>query len=293
MKIARKGDNKWVINWPVKAIPKDVFKYVDTEIRATRSFGPTDYTGGFVDRIVKDVGTKFDAKLTIKQVTAIRKIVVKDKIMRGYGRMNAHIAHMSRLYAKNDILTLSMTKNFPPLNLLRGILLHRGIPPSKVYSVFANKTDPAEILSGRDLEQFKIAEEHDAESTFNQRMITAVAADNEIRVVNFFKSQGIGMKTQDDLVAEQVAEHGRAVITPDILFTDEVIINGRRVHWIDYKDYVGTPIKFLAESNLSQAARYVTKWGPGVMLYHYGFVEGFTIPDTQLLDMDGVKVVLL
>jgi hypothetical protein len=216
---------------------------------------------------------------------SIRNIVLKDKIVSSYGRMNGLMSVIAPRYASGEsILSLARVFDFPPLNLLRGILLHRGMNPSEVYQVFAEKVRPALILSGRDLSQYKRAAANDAESIINQQAIADIAAANEDTVVQYFQRLGIGLKTQADLTAEQLAEHGRAVITPDILFTDEVYINDQRVHWIDYKDYIGTYVPFLYNSNVAQAAKYTARWGPGAMLYHHSFIDTLKIPGAILLD---------
>lgn len=89
---------------------------------------------------------------------------------------------------------------------------------------------------------------------------------------------------------EQVEKFGRAVITPDLLFLDEVYINGVRVHWIDYKDYIGTKIHFLFSSNSGQSGKYTEKWGTGALCYHRGYVEGLVIPGASLLDARSLPV---
>lgn len=258
----------------------------------------TDYTPMnkgkmiYLTQLVGDLNGLYGGAVTIEQAVAIRNIILKSKIIKNYHRMNSVIRKVSREYDGGlSIMSLSATYDFPPLNLLRGIFLHKGYDSGKVHAIFTSKRDLS-YLKGRDLAQFVIAEANDAESTFNQQIVTEIAAENEIRFVKFFADLGIGHRTQDDLVTEQTAQFGRAVITPDLLFTDTVFINGARVHWIDYKDYIGTNVGFLLKSNTEQAAKYTVKWGPGAMCYHKSFVDDVKI-GALMLDTSALSIELL
>lgn len=281
------------ITWVNAAVPRGVFQHIAGWVSSQN-----DYSAGSIDNfksingMLKNVNAKYKSNVNTGQLVSIRNIVLKDKIIKGYYRMNSIIRRVSEEYADGEgILVLSFKYDFPPLNLLRGIFLQE-YPSDLVYEVFSRSADPSKILTGRDLEQYMIAESHDAESVFNQALIAQVAAENEVTFVGYFTSLGIKLQTQDDLAAEQVAMYGRAVITPDILFTDEVIINGTRCHWIDYKDYIGTNIAFLHKSNSEQAAKYNKKWGPGAMCYHRSFVDDVKFPDTMLLDAASLPISL-
>jgi len=260
----------------VNPIPLAKYAEVVRRVRESRNYAKIDATGL--------QALKVDG-ITNDQIISIRNVAIKDKIISNYYRMNSHIGEVTRKYLKGvDILELSRYHDFPPRNLLRGILLKIGYSSRQIYSIFANKTSPDDLLSTRDWEQFHTADEHDAERTINQREIAVVAASNEDAFVKFFVDHGIELVTQEFLVEKDMAEHGRAVNTPDILFVDTVFINDRRVHWIDYKDYVGTRTNFLYTSNKKQVGRYANAWGPGALCFHHNFVDNMKLPKTQMLD---------
>jgi hypothetical protein len=241
-------------------------------------------------QFVRTLESVYECKISIDVAQSIRNVVLKDKIIRGYGKMNQLISRISGEYSTQSIVELSAKYDFPPLNLLRGILLFRRFAPAKIYDIFAGRQSPDGVLTGRNLQQYELALRNDAEASFNQREVAKVAAENEAAVVCVFNSVGIGMKTQDDLVREQMREHGRAVATPDILFTEPVYINGVRTHWIDYKDYTATEVPFIFNSNVDQASRYVEKWGPGVLAYRCGVIAGLTIPGAMCLSAEFLPV---
>ena len=283
------------IVWKNNPIPDEVFMKIYRWVKKSTDYSPLNQRKLMKMRaFVNELNNTYACDVTLDSAISIRNIVLKDKIIKGYSRMNGKIAEIAAKYASGvGILALSKEYDFPPLNLLRGIFLQMGMSASEMYAVFANKENPKSALSGHDLAQFKLALANDAESIINIQKIAKIGADNEDTVVKFFQSLGIGLKTQEELTREQIEKHGRAVITPDILFTTPVYINGTEVKWIDYKDYVGTTIHFLYSSNSDQAKRYHNKWGPGALCYHHGFVSGMTINSTLMLDARALPINLL
>ncbi len=282
------------ITWPTSPVNPAAFTIIARHFKTSRDYSPmTPRDLAELKRLVALTNKRAGGSPTVDQALAIRNVVVKDKIVKGFSRINANIGRIATQYTNgDDILDLSVKFDFPPLSLLRGIFLYTGYNATSIYSVFANKTTPITLLKGRDLKQYKRAEAGDAESVISQQHAAVIAAANEKAFVDYIRGLGIGLKTQDTLTEQQNAEFGRAVLTPDILFTDEVYINGARVYWIDYKDYIGTNIKFLLASNTKQALKYMKEWGPGAMCYHRSYISDVTIPNTLMLDVSALSLVL-
>jgi len=226
------------------------------------------------------------------QIASARSALLKNKIIGNHNRMNLLVARIVPEYETDGILAISRKYDFPPLNLLRGILLRKGYNTSKLHDIFVSKTNAANVLSAYDMQQYVAAEANDAESMFDQQMITDIAAANELAFVNYFRSLGITLKDENELAAEQIESHGRMIATPDILFIDTVFINGTQIAWLDYKDYIGTNVRFLYMSNVKQAHEYEERWGQGAICYHYGFIAGMTIPGAMLLDAHALPIKL-
>lgn len=279
-----KSPDRIDITWPLVLIPTGVYTAIrDAALRSTDYSILEGKKLAEFSKFLRAVQSEHQAPIETEAAISIRNAVLKDKVIRGYGRMNQLIRRISTEYARTGVVELALKYDFPPLNLLRGILLHRGFDSGSVYSVFAGRESPESLLSGRNLAQYRLAVEYDAESSFNQAEVTRRAAEAEAAVVRYFNTIGVKMKTQDELVAEQMAEHGRAVATPDILFCEPVYVNGERVYWLDYKDYVATEVPFIFKSNVDQASRYVARWGPGVLCYGHGVVEGVVVPGAQCM----------
>lgn len=286
-----KSATKIDITWPVTYIPVQVYNKVRNYVlRETNYRTLSGKKLAEFRQFIQVLKSKYQTNIDCDSAISIRNAVLKDKVIRGYSKMNQLIGRISVEYNSSSIVEVAERYDFPPLNLLRGILLFRRFSPSQIYDIFAGRKNPEGVLSGRNLSQYELALKNDAEASFNQKEVTRIAAENEYKVVMYFNSLGIAIKTQDELTKEQMAEHGRAVATPDILFTETVYINGMQVHWLDYKDYTATEVPFIFKSNADQAARYVKRWGPGVLCYRSGVVENIVIPSTICLSAEYLPI---
>ena len=102
--------------------------------------------------------------LDANQIVSARSALLKNKIISSFYRMDAHVIRIIPEYEHKGILYVSNTYDFPPLNLLRGILLRRGYSTKSLREIFVNKTNAAKILGTYDMQQYVIAEAHEAES---------------------------------------------------------------------------------------------------------------------------------
>lgn len=271
------------IDWPAQPISADIYLALRDYFWASNTYGHLSVSE--MQKIIENARAKAPADISLDAAFSIYHLTIKAKIMSGWRRMNNSIGRIGSAYDNGvDILILSAKYDFPPLNLLRGILL-RHYSSKDIYRVFREMTSAKDILRPRDLIQFKKAAANDADSIIDAQLIADKAQENENKFIKWVQQWPARpvMRTQNDLVLEQVAEFGRAIITPDLLFDEPVFINGKRVHWIDFKSYVGCDAQFIARSNQRQVERYTQKWGPGALCFQLGFVEGHKIGDAMML----------
>lgn len=127
--------------------------------------------------------------------------------------------------------------------------------------------------------------------------------------MKYLRGLGLEFQTQEELVEEQKAKHGRAVITPDVLLVKPITlrvtqpdrkVEEHTIRWIDAKNYLLVPAinashlhkltkdhhpsTFIEKSIREQAGRYVQEYGPGAFVFHYGFMDGIKIPGVIFLD---------
>jgi hypothetical protein len=139
------------------------------------------------------------------------------------------------------------------------------------------------------------AYKNDSESPQNALSIMRESQEFENKLIKWLKKQKMDFKTQEDLVIEQTKLYGRAIITPDVLFTNPITIKARnpdgttsehKVKWIDAKNFILAPYKqdFIEKKIKEQADKYVAEYGPGAFVFHYGFTKGLSYPGCVILD---------
>jgi hypothetical protein len=183
-----------------------------------------------------------------------------DKILQDYKHMS-----MQAISAKYDV---------PPIMTMRMILVNRGISRGDVSALLSRRDQFADSY---DKKQLASAYECDIDNWDNVQAVQLIAQQREDAFAADIMKY-VPAKTQDTLTQEQMEQHGRAVITPDVLFTEPTYINGARIHWIDYKDYTIAPITFILPKLREQAAKYNKKWGYGAIVCNGDFIEGIDVP---------------
>jgi Protein of unknown function TPD sequence-motif len=249
------------ITCPVKLIPAKVFSSLEKWVDTRREF------------VVRD--DLFDDP----HLVALARSITKDKVIRQFPMIAKKLNRLKAAYHKRDIHIVAQDYNFAPLALLR-VLLSEKYHADCIYAAFT-KCDLSGLTS-RDRKQFELAKLHDVDPCYDE---LAHALGAEDKFVKQLAASGLKFRVQDTLVQEQKLAYGRAIATPDVLLTTPIVINGVEIHWLDYKDYVGADISFLARSNAKQCKRYVSMWGSGALVYH-AVVEGWKLPGVLMLSRD-------
>ncbi|KDO27332.1 hypothetical protein SPRG_07579 [Saprolegnia parasitica CBS 223.65] len=235
--------------------------------------------------------TRVESYLRMLPITTNVTLNLRKQLLRMSLLVNTHRVKRNKhkILAEYDagksLIDLSNSHNYPPVSLLRIILEARGFSPKAIRKALAT---PAS-LRYRDQQELNKATHYDSIHRSDPFLgQPAYSADSlETTLTHFFKSQGIRVKTQDDLWVEQEKIYGRPVISPDILLLDPVVINGVPVRWIDAKNYYGAHIvnkRLIAK----QLASYVKEWGPGAVVFGMGFSDMMSIPGVVCLDMTPV-----
>lgn len=225
---------------------------------------------------------------------AMRAPINIDRAAKSHMLMLKDINDITQRYlAGEDIVNIAKEKCYPPAGVFRRVLLHRGMSELTVKSLVGrlptSEHPLCRHLCSRDIEQLHAAWNADAVSPAVIVRRTSEAAKAEAEFVEWFKTQGVKFKTQAELTAEQTAEFGRPMITPDVLILGDYRVDGIQLHWIDFKDYIGCPTYQILQSCKEQAAKYTEKWGQGAFCFHGGYIENMKIslaglrPDPRLL----------
>lgn len=232
-----------------------------------------DYSINVDKKLIDAAVSKLGGKISAAGCKSLRQLALKDKIIKNYSRMN-HIINVAsvRYNGGENILTLSADYDFPPLNLLRGIFLQKGISIGNLFSQYEASTS-FNSLSAADRENLKLAAANDAEACFTQKKQQQLAIDYENAVAHSLDDAGVRYKTERVLAAEQAAAEGRAMATPDFLLLSKVYYDGVEIKWIDVKHYFYYRGTFLDDKLFKQCAKYNERFGRGCLMFAYGREE--------------------
>ena len=219
--------------------------------------------------------------MSLDQALSLRSALLQQKTVYSHGKLKSKAKKMAAKYREGaTIVELSKDFDFPPMNVFRVVLEANGWSKKKIKESLRSPTS----MKQREQDEFKAAEAADRVSNVDQSE-TQVRADLfEDILADWFEAQGVRIRRQPEMVAEQMAEHGRPIRTPDLLFLDHVIINGRPVAWIDAKHFYGGDVDFQRKKTKKQMLRYIDEWGSGAIVYRHGFSENLYIPGVTMLD---------
>lgn len=282
--------NDYHIKWTNDVVDVEIYNRMSKYVDGLTTYIPMNSAEN-INKLIND----FEPQINIKpqQLVSMYNILTRKKAIASLYKI-ANILQLAteRYILGKDIVDIASKFSIPPCILLKNILINLNRNQQLMNSIFSDRIcieDARDQLTPYDYEQIIMARESDGESTYNQKKIALIAEFNEKLFVDYFKNLGINIKTQNDFTEEQKYEHGKALFTPDLYFIDTVFINGQRIYWIDYKDYMGTCANFLFDSNLKQSKRYFDEFGTGAMCYQYSFTN-IEIPDTMLLDGSAIPV---
>ena len=273
------------IDWPVNPVPIDVQKRVGQLVVKRGEFGFLSDEGvGEIAKIIEDY------PITLEQALSLRAAINQEKSVYSHHRIMDRKKELKRRYDKGtDILELAKIVDGPPVNVFRAILSARNFGKSRIKTLLKEP----KRMNERDQEQFRIAEESDRVANVDQTE-THLAADlfEEI-LCDHFESVGVRFRRQTELVKEQIAEEGRPIRTPDLLFLDDVRINGIPCAWIDAKHFFGSALSFPRKKTQKQVDRYTEVYGQGAIIYRHGFCGGLNLRGAQKLDAGPVDLSVL
>lgn len=254
------------ITLPTKEIPADEFAAVAKYFEKSRNYSYLEE--GSPSWSIITEAAKLARNISTQQLLSIRNLVLKNKIIQRNAAVRAAIHRYADMYGQGmSILQISEDADYPPVHLLRMIILHRGESP-------------------RDKEQGELAQANDINSAECEVKTAKFAEEAEHYFITKLRELGMSLRDQNQLIEEQ---RGSALkLTPDGLLDEPVYINGHLVHWVDFKNYVGAPIGFTRKSNTRQAAKYTEAFGAGAICYGKSVVAGYSIAGTYLLDVSSI-----
>jgi len=220
--------------------------------------------------------------MNIRQVMSLRSGILREKAMHRHKVAVELSPTLGSLYNEGtSVVDLATDYDLPPGTVMRMILRSRGWKKDKIR-IKLNKE--VNTLNERDGEEWKLVRQNDMITAGDDKARRIMGDNFETRVATYFDSQCVGYRTQDELMEEQVAKFGRPIRTPDLLLDDSIIVNGKKISWIDAKGFYGANIWSNRKSFQKQTNRYFSEWGRGALLFKDSFCDGLSVKGALLLD---------
>lgn len=273
---ARKNPNT-AIEWdgPETCYPPEMIAECLRLVRGVPGFGPVsaEEQAGLASAAAR-LSHKYGVELRADQLVAMRRMEAGLAARRSGALALRHGEAIAAANAAGEpVLSIAARYKLPPMAVLRQVLIEAGQSPQQIREAI---DDPARLPP-------KLAAEApavfvaDLGSRLNADRIRAEAQAYEGAVGAYLRARGVVFETEDDLrksAPRQGPEPGLPLLTPDFLFREPILIDGRRVAWLDAKNYPLYESKLVAASLAKQAAKYTARFGPGAMVFSGGLMCG-------------------
>mmetsp|Transcript_13651 Transcript_13651/g.18718 ORF Transcript_13651/g.18718 Transcript_13651/m.18718 type:complete len:285 (-) Transcript_13651:97-951(-) len=233
---------------------------------------------------------RYDTLLSINSQECTRR--VQASIRRVYTETN--LAPLEkRFYAGESVAHMCHSVKIPPCVLMRMLLARiMGVGKQVVSKCLKDPTHVLQLpcdesLSAGDAEELKLRLAADIElcnatdevfSPYVDVLRTNVGREFEAELESRLRAASIWFRGEEEL-----REEGQAK-TPDVKLDVPIAVRSRLVHWIDSKASFCDQWTYKTKGQ-DQFQGYVNRYGAGMVIYWFGFVEELnTHPDIFLVD---------
>lgn len=245
-------------------IPEHIEKYIIKNINTIppNSYGPITETE--LDFVQQKVINRYQKTINKHIIASIKSAYMKNYIITSHYKLKQSVNLIMSQYPNYQILKLSEKIDLSPLTIIRFIF-------DRIYNKRLKELLNQQLLSDYDLKQYKIASESDIYVQLEQNEQQSASIDFEKLIENILIKHKVKYRTQEDLTKEQIAKDGYASNTPDFLIDCDLKINSQSVKWIDAKNFYGSNIDFIKKKIQKQIKKYINAYGPGCIIFNYGF----------------------
>lgn len=278
--------NSKKINIDIKnIIPDEIEKFIIKKINknAPESYG--QITDSELEQVEKQVFDTYKVKINKHIIASIKSGYMKNYIIKNFFTLKKNSKSILDGYPKDGVLKLSAKFNISPMTIIRFVF-------DNFYHKKLKELLGSNKLSTFDQEQFKLAEQNDIYVTLDQVEQGEQSIKFEKQIEDFLIKHKVEYKTQEQLTEEQKIKYGKAINTPDFLITSELIINSKKVNWIDAKNFYGSNIEFIVSKIKKQIRKYLESYGSGCLIFNHGFNSELKFQDVLILDYDSCCLIV-
>ena len=261
-------------------IPDEIEKFIIQKINKTP---PESY--GYImeselDQVNKLILDKYKININKHIIASIKSGYMKNYIIKNYFNLNKNSKDILKEYSKDSVIKLSGKFNLSPMTIIRFVF-------NNIYHKKLKELISSNILSNYDRIQLDLAENNDIYVTLNQVDQGEKSELFEKQIASeFLIKNNVEYKTQEQLTQEQMKKYGKAINTPDFLIISELIINSKKINWIDAKNFYGSNIDFIVTKIKKQIKKYLNTYGAGCIIFNYGFNSKLSFEDVIILDYE-------
>ena len=168
-----------------------------------------------------------------------------------------------------DLSLIADKHKLPYIATLKQLCAEYGYSKNEIKEFLRKKTPFPEKLNKLNSEIDFILE-NDITSSVNNINNKKKADEFEKLVADKLDKLGIGYISEMDI--REAANNEEGQITPDILFKkdQDIILNGKKINWIELKNFPYYKNKLLEKKIQQQAKKYYNKYGIGVFIFKLG-----------------------
>ena len=232
-----------------------------------------------INKIITSIYKKFNTKLNDRIIISINSSYMKDYIVKHYNNLYKYQNQILENYSSMDILELSKRFDLSPVTIFKLVFEKKYM--MNLSNIIKNKNL---ILDKYDKEQFDKASKYDIYFQLDQTKSQDDAANFEKQIEEFLIKNKVEYLTQEQLAKEQLSSTGKVTNTPDFLIKSELVINNKKINWIDAKNFYGANIDFIRNKIKKQIKKYIDEYGSGCIIFSLGYNSKLNIMDTLCID---------
>lgn len=218
--------------------------------------------------------------LNLEDVLSMRSSYMSMKIMENNNRLLKKVKLLKKAYLKGiSIKELAKVHDFSPISMLKNIFYKLGMSKNKVKD-YLNKVGD---ISSFNLEQINFALDNDIFNKVDQSDQIEKSENFEGEINRYLTKKNIKFKTQDELKDEQIKKYGSPINTPDFLIISNLVINGKKINWIDAKNFYGANTFLVRKKIKKQVQKYIDSYGDGCILFSLNFSEKLKFDNVLVL----------
>jgi hypothetical protein len=236
-------------------------------------------------QVLKDLHEKLETKEDIDRLAAstgyereLLLIIYQQKVSRDatrrYYKVKARVPKILQEWKHGKtLLSIAHEHRFPPVLMAYLVLLEGQVPRKQFWKYVRDPTNVKDVRLRRELRELI---DHDLvyAPEANARQAERGREGEEL-LYNWLNELGVGYRTEKDL--RQISTK-----TPDALLDRPLQFDGRKIHWIESKANFGDYPE-ISRNLRKQLIPYTQLFGPGLVVYWYGYVAGATTPPEIVL----------